>query len=205
MRIRIALALAVALAALASPAPAAEQALKRHTIAGEGVSLGVPAAWVSVDGRKLLSQTNLAQLSRENPNLAPFLQALAQSGSPLRFVALDPALRGGFATNVNLISVRLPGSLTFDQYRQALLAGLQAVKPIGGKVANSVVRIDGKPALRVSFRFRLTAGRTFTVQTLQYAFLHRGKSLVFTYTTVPRFQGIYAQTFTASATSIRFR
>jgi hypothetical protein len=200
---RLAFALAIALAVLATPAPAAEQ-LKRHSVRAEGVSLGVPNSWVAVDGRALLSQATLEELSRQNPSLAPFFRTMARSGSVLKFVALDPKLRGGFATNVNLVSVPIPGQLTFAQYQQAMLAGLQNLNPIGG-IAKSVVRIGGRQALRVSFRFELTAGRTFTVQTLQYAFLHRGKSLVFTYTTVPRFKSLYAGAFAASASSIRFR
>lgn len=203
LRVRLVLALAVVVAALASPASGAEQ-LKRHSIAGEGVSLGVPNAWVAISARDLLTGAALDRLARDNPDLAPFIRAFAQAGSPVKFVALDPAVRGGFATNVNLVVIPLARALTFEQYRLALLSELRVLTR-GGKVEQSVVRIGGNRAVRVSFRFKLTAGgRTFTVQTLQYGFLQPGKSFVFTYSTVPRFRSAYAQAFQASASSIRF-
>jgi hypothetical protein len=202
VRIRLVFALAVAVAALASPASGAEQ-LKRHSIAGEGVSLGVPNSWVAISAKDLLTGAALDRLARDNPNLAPFIRAFAQAGSPVKFVALDPALRGGFATNVNVVAVRIGRAVTFEEYRQALLSELRVLTR-GGKIEQSVVRVGGERAVRVSFRFKLTAGRTFTVQTLQYGFLRQGKSIVFTYSTVPRFASAYAQAFRASASSIRF-
>jgi hypothetical protein len=203
VRVRAGLVLLVALAVLATPAPAAEQ-LKRHKIEG-GVSFGIPNTWVAVDGRTLLNQANLSQLARDNPDLAPFINALAAAGPLLKFVAFDPVVRQGFATNINVVSAPLPGAMSFSQFRQVMVAQLQSIKPIGG-VDDSVVRIGGQRAVRVSFRYKLTAGgRTFTVQTLQYAFLRGGKSVVFTYTTSPRHAARYAAPFKASAASIRFR
>jgi hypothetical protein len=204
MRTRLLFVLSVVATVVATPVSAAPT-LERHAIAGERASFGVPAAWVAIDGRELVSGGILDQLARENPRLAPFVRSFAQAGAPLKFVALDPRVRGRFATNVNVVAVPVPTATTFDVYRQALLQELRAVTR-GGKVAQSVVRVGGNQAVRVSYRFRLTAaGRTFTAQTLQYAFLRGGKSLVFTYTTLPRLAATYAKTFAASASSIRFR
>jgi hypothetical protein len=203
VRLRVGLVLLTALAVLATPAPAAEQ-LERHKITAD-VSFGIPNAWLAVDGRTLLSQANLNKLARQNPDLAPFINMLAQAGPVLKFVAFDPVVRQGFATNVNVVSAPFPGAATFAAFRQAMLAQLRSLKPSGG-IDDSVVRIDGQRAVRVTFRFKLRAGaRTFTVQTLQYAFLRGGKSVVFTYTTTPRDAGRYAGPFQASAASIRFR
>ena len=58
--------------------------------------------------------------------------------------------------------------------------------------------------VRLAYPFRITVARTYTVSTLQYAFPHRGKSVVVTYTTLPRLEKPYAQTFARSAASIRF-
>jgi hypothetical protein len=74
----------------------------------------------------------------------------------------------------------------------------------GTEIRDSVVTIGGEAAIRLSYRLRLTAaGKTFIVQTLQHAFLRSGKSVGFTYTTLPRYAGTYAATFKASAQSIR--
>jgi hypothetical protein len=42
------------------------------------------------------------------------------------------------------------------------------------------------------------------VQTLQYAFMRPGRSVVVTYTTLPSLAGRYHATFVRSAASIRF-
>jgi hypothetical protein len=199
---RVILLLFTALVALAGPAAGAEL-LKRHSV-GDGVSVGVPASWVALSGRELRTGALLKRLARENPQLAPFVQAFLQSGSSVKFVALDPRVRSGFATNVNVVSVPVPGNVSLDRYRAVLLNELRAVTR-GAEISDSVVTIGGEAAVRLSYRLRLTAaGKAFTVQTLQYAFLRSGKSVVFTYTTLPRYAGTYAATFKASAQSIRF-
>jgi hypothetical protein len=201
VRVRLLVAFAVALTALASPASAAEQ--KRYAVKGERVSVAVPDSWVTFTGDRLLDNATLEQLARDNPRLAEFVRAFTRSGGGVKFVALDTRLRGGFAANLNVVAVRVPGMSSFEQYRTALLAELRAFVP--GRVSSSVVRIDGQQAVRLSYRLKLAAaGRPVTTQVLQYGFLRRGKSLVFTYSTLPRYAGAYAQAFRASSASIRF-
>jgi hypothetical protein len=193
------LALVSAAAVLAGSAVGAQR-FKHHTVPAQGMSLSVPAAWVVVDSR--LPKDVVDQLSRENPKLAPFLSGLSRPGSPIKFIALDPAVRGGFATNVNVVNVPLSASLTFTQYQNALAGELRSV---GAKnLRKSLVTIGGVRAVRLSYRFQLTLGATYSVQTLQYAFLRSGRSLVVTYTTLPSQNARYVQTFKQSAESIRF-
>jgi hypothetical protein len=199
VRVRLLLSLVLVLAVLASPAGAAE--LKRHSV-GDGMSLTVPDSWVAMNARQLVSNAALDQLARENPKLAPFVRQFVQSGSPVKFIAVDPSLRGGFASNVNVVSLPLPGNIPIEQYRAALVGQVRAVG--GARIAASVVRIGGQPAVRLSYRLRLTVGQPVTVQTLQYAFVRSRKGIVVTYSTLPRLAGSYARTFQASAASIRF-
>jgi hypothetical protein len=202
VRARLLAALVVA-AVLASPAAAADS-LKRYQVDGAGVSFAVPRSWVALNGRQIRTQALLDQLARENPRLAPYIRSFVQTGSPVRFIALDPALKGGFATNANVVSLAVPGNITFAQYREVLLTQLRALTQ-GARIADTEVRIGGERALRLRYRLRLTvSGRTITVQTLQYAFLRNRKSTVFTYTTSPGSAASYARTFEASAKSIRF-
>jgi uncharacterized membrane protein YfcA len=193
------LALVSVAGALAGTAAGAQR-FERHVVPAQGLSLAVPAPWVVVDSR--LPKEVVQRLSRENPRLAPFLSGLSQPGSPITFIALDPVVRSGFATNVNVVVVPLSGSLTFAQYQQALVSELRTV---GAKnMQKSVVTIGGVRAARLSYRFQLRLGKTFTVQTLQYAFLRSGRSVVVTYTTLPSHAARYEPTFKRSAASIRF-
>ncbi|HYI75361.1 MAG TPA: hypothetical protein VEW90_08820 [Gaiellaceae bacterium] len=192
----LACALAAALVATASAAVRFE----RHAIPGQALSLAVPAPWVAVDAS--LPPATIAKLSRDNPKLAPYLGQLSGAGSAAKFLALDPAVKSGFATNVNVVVAPIP-TVTFDQYRAAIVAEIQRIAG-SAKVTHRAVTIDGVRGVRLAYPFRITVGRTYTVSTLQYAFPRRGKSVVVTYTTLPRLQKSYAQTFARSAASIRF-
>lgn len=192
------LAVAVAATALVGQAVAAEK-FKRHAVRGQGVSLAVPASWKAVDAS--LSAAALRELERQNPKLAPYIKQLSGPNSPAKFLAFDPALRSGFATNVNVVAVAIP-NVSFAQYRQALVAEIRSIT--GSTPKNKVVSIGGQAALRLDYRLRLTLGNTVTVQTLQYAFQRPGRSVVVTYTTIPSLKSRYASTFARSAASIRF-
>jgi hypothetical protein len=198
------LALGLAAAVLAGSAAGAQQSgavdFERHAVPGHGMSLTVPAPWVVVDSR--LPQSVVDRLSRENPRLAPFLVGLSQPGSPIRFIALDPEVRDSFATNVNVVVVPVSGNLSLSQYQNALASELRTVA--AKSLQKSLVTVGGVRAVRLNYRFQLSLGRTFTVQTLQYAFLRSGKSIVVTYTTLPSHAARYRATFKRSAGSIRF-
>jgi hypothetical protein len=198
-RLLIAILAAAVVASLVGTALAAER-FKRHPVRGQGLSLAVPATWVAVDAA--VPAATLAKLRRENPRLAPYLGQLSGPNSAAKFLALDPAVQGGFATNVNVVVAPIP-SVTFDTYRTAIVAEIQSI--VGSaKVTHRPVTIHGARGLRISYPFRITIGRTYTVATLQYAFPRAGKSVVVTYTTLPRLKSRYAPTFARSAASIRF-
>jgi hypothetical protein len=198
-RVPFALA-AVVLAAATLVSATSAESFRRHAVRGQGISLAAPASWVATD--RGLSPAVVEQLARENPKLAPFVRGLGGSNSPMKFIALDPKVRNGFATNVNVVVVPAQTAISFTQYREALLAELRSI--VTGKIDQSVTKIAGAQVLRFSYRLRLTLGRTVTVQTLQYAFLRPGRSVVVTYTTLPSLSGSYAATFRKSAASIRF-
>ncbi len=174
--------------------------LERHAIRGQGVSLAVPASWVAVDAS--FARTSIERITRNNPKLAPYVGQLSGPNSPIKFLALDPAVRGGFATNVNVVVAPTP-SLSFAQYRQALVAEIRSF--VGSKpIDDRPVTIAGVRAVRLRYRLTLRVGRSFTVQTLQYAFPRPGRSVVVTYTTLPAQSSRYAATFARSAASVRF-
>jgi hypothetical protein len=191
------MALVVVAASVVGSAFAAD---RRHVVRGQGISLTMPASWVATE--KGVSAAVLDQMARENPKLAPFVRGLAGPNSAMKFIAFDPNVRNAFATNVNVVVVPAPAGISFAQYRQALVAELRRI--VTGKIEQSVATIGGGQALRASYRLRLSLGRTVTVQTLQYAFLRPGRSVVVTYTTLPSLKGSYAATFRRSAASIRF-
>lgn len=199
---RVALVLsALALAGALAGSSAGASGYRRHSVPQATVSLSVPASWVVIDRR--LPADVVDRLLRENPSLAPFMQSLRPPNSPTKFIALDPAARKGFATNVNVVAAPVPSWMTFPYYRKAL--PLEVRNIARGRVQTRAVTIHDAHAVRLLYHLPLHyGGRTFTVQTLQYAFLRRGRSVVVTYTTLPALAGRYARTFASSAATIRF-
>jgi hypothetical protein len=198
-RLSIALVAVVVGASLVATAGAADR-YKRHAVPGQGVSLSVPASWVAVSAS--LPDAAIDRLRRDNPKLAPYLGQLTGPNSAAKFLALDPAVRNGFATNVNVVVAPIP-EVSFDVFRAAIVREIQGI--VGSvKVDHRPVTIAGVRGVRISYPFRITVGRTYTVATLQYAFPRPGKSVVVTYTTLPRSKARYSSTFSRSAASIRF-
>ncbi len=194
----VALAVIVAATVLVSQAVGATP-FKRKAVPGQGMSLSVPATWKSIDAT--LPAQALRELERQNPKLAPYIRQLSGPNAAAKFLAFDPALRGGFATNVNVVAVTVP-NVTFAQYRAALVSEIRSIS--GSTPRSAVVTIAGQRALRLDYRLTLNAGTSITVQTLQYAFLRPGRRVVVTYTTLPSQRSRYAPSFTRSAASIRF-
>lgn len=195
----VALGVGTIAVALIGSAAGAER-FKRHAIPGQRISLTAPASWVAVDAT--LSPATIARLSRENPKLAPYLGQLSGSNSAAKFVALDPAVQSGFATNVNVVVAPIP-TVTFDQFRTAIVNEIASLVGLA-RIGQRTITIDGVRGVRLSYPFRITVGRSYTVATLQYAFQRPGTSVVLTYTTLPRLKSRYAPTFARSAASIRF-
>ncbi len=194
---RIALVLsALALAAALAGSAAGASGWKRHAVPNVGVSLAVPASWVVIDSK--LPPELVDRMLRENPKLAPFMQSLLSANSPTKFIALDPVVRNGFATNVNVVATPVP-----TYYRKALPLEIRNIAH--GRVQTRTVTIQGARAVRLLYHLPLRFdGKKLTVQTLQYAFLRKARSVVVTYTTLPALAGRYARTFSSSAATVRF-
>ena len=146
----------------------------------------------------------LQQLAKENPELAGSLAAMAQASSPIKFFAFDPHVANRFASNVNVVVVPLRTRPTFSQYEQALVDEVRGVSSASG-LSYYIVQLPGGQAVRLSYRLSVTVkGRKILVLALQYGFLHRGRSVVITYSTVPASARFYSAVFATSARSIRF-
>ena len=182
----------VVAASLVATAGAAER-FKRHSVPGQGLSLAVPASWVAVNAT--LPDAAIERLRRENPKLAPYLGQLTGPRSAAKFLALNPAVQ-------NVVVAPIP-SVTFDVFRSAIVNEIRSL--VGtAKLDHRAITINGARGVRLAYPFRITVGRTYTVSTLQYAFPRQGRSVVVTYTTLPRLKARYAPTFARSAATIRF-
>ena len=202
---RIALVAAVSLLGIATAATGARTGgTTRYTIAAAGISLATPSPWRAVDSHAALSSPGVKKLLAENPALASLIQQVAGAGSTVKFLAFEPRVVDGFATNVNVVVTPIPNGVTFAAVAAAAPAELAQIPSLASKVTTSTVKLPIGPAVKASYRLALVSGgRKRVVQTLQYIFLRPGRSVVVTFSTTPSQRLRHRAVFTAIATSIR--
>jgi hypothetical protein len=174
---------------------------KQHEASENGFAVSVPSSWKTVDD---LDGEAVEEFSRENPDFAQFLQA-ASANRAIKFIALDPEVMDEFATNLNVIVLPIPGSLSFEQWVQA---NVNQVKQIGSaRITNqSTADLPAGKAGRLAWTYDLNrAGSSQPVQVDQYLLRRDEQGFVLTYTTLPEHSEHYRDTFSRSAKSFEFR
>jgi hypothetical protein len=188
---------AFALAGTAYGAPAPVE----HIVPGTQLRIAVPAGWHLIDHATALAL--IRQAGSLNPQMAALVSTLAQKGSLIRLVALEPTLRGGFATNANVVVEPAPAASVADAVNLELPVVRQVLHPIG--LRRRTMRAAGKPAITVTFeaRFNEPNGSTLVAEQQVY-FVSAGKLYVLTMTTLPSQRASYAATFARIVGSLRF-
>jgi hypothetical protein len=174
---------------------------KQHEASAAGFAVSVPSSWKTIDD---LDGDAVEEFSRENPDFAQFLQA-ASANRAIKFIALDPEVRDEFSTNLNVIVLPIPGSLTFEQW---VTANLNQVKQIGSAriTSRSTTELPAGQAERLVWTYDLNrAGRSKPVAVDQYLLRREEQGFVLTFTTLPAHTGHYRDTFARSARSFEFR
>ena len=103
---------------------------RTYTVPAAGVSFQLPASWKVIDAKHVLTSAQVATLSKDNPELAGPLSEVNKPNSAVKFFGFDPAIAGGFATNVNIVAVAIGQTVDFATYAQALareISGLSSV------------------------------------------------------------------------------
>jgi hypothetical protein len=196
-------AILVAVVVFAGAASASGPGYRRHAVTGQGVSLLLPTSWKSLTAKQAKELLAPGDFERENPQFAAFVALMRRSDSPLKLIAFDPIPLDGFATNANVVALPLAGPVPLSAYKEELI---REAKSIGGAhLAAAIVHLPGGAAVRLTYRLPIKSkGRVFSTATTQYAFPRANRSVVVTYTTIPKAASTYAPIFATSARSIRF-
>lgn len=204
-RVRHAVLACSLLALLATPVATAG-ATKRLEIPAAGASIAVPTAWKALDTSIVTNSQEFARFIDENPSLRPFVDQMRGPGSAIKLMVFDLKLTRGFATNVNVVVGAGSPGVTLAQLASLYKQQLRTLLPtLQGPVTTGIVSLPSGKAVRASYRIGLkTAGRTFTVQSLQYLVLRANKSIVLTFSTLPTQARARSASFTAIARSLRF-
>lgn len=181
-----------------------ENGLTVYEVDSGGFSIAVPAGWDTVSADDLLDSGDLDAVAEENPEFEPYFRMLAGPDSPLKFVALDPDVRQGFATNLLVGVEDLPDGMNLDDYERATRLQISSLGTLQGEIEVSEAALPAGEARTMSYRSRLTVGGTETVfATRQYYLVDGDKGYVITFTTLPGLVDAYANSFVRSADTFR--
>jgi hypothetical protein len=173
-----------------------------RVVRDEGFSIALPKAWRSVDAQQVLSG-GLKEFRKANPQLGGELEALARPNSPIKLVAVDPKLEGGFATNLNVLVTPIPSGIEFDEWTSVQVAEIKKIATVKGLKRDETQLRPGR-ALHLTYRvsFKRPSG-SFVAFVHQYMVKNDGLLYVLTYSTRPSSEPKYRQTFADSARSFR--
>jgi hypothetical protein len=188
--------------------PANERPEARGTVAGfttyevssANFSIAVPQSWRTFTAEEAFGDSEaLDQLERENPEFAQYRDALSNPRSPMKLVAVDPNVRGGFATNVNVIAQKVSGDFSFEDFARQSEAEIRQLADMSTGMQSKVVELPAGRAQRLSYQASFTLnGRERSISTLQYGLVADGWMYVITYTTLPELADEYRNDFERS-------
>ena len=168
--------------------------LAAYEVESGGFTISVPQEWKTANIDEVIDQGALDEIRKEDPELADQIEPIAQPGSPVKFVAIDPDVQDDFATNANVYVEEVPEGVTREQYFDATL---QQVTEALGAPEQEHVTLPAGEALRLSYEQEIASGRNIAI--LQYILFENGTGYVITYTTLPDRSSEYAETFESSA------
>jgi hypothetical protein len=174
-----------------------------YEVPSAGFTIAVPASWHAFTADEVFGDSEaLDRITRENPDLAQFRDALADPRSPIKLIAADPDVRSGFATNVNVIAQDAPDGYSFEDFARASEAEIQSIAGQAGDLKREIVELPAGRAQRLAYHTEYTMdGQARSFALLQYGFVANGRSYILTYTTVRELAGEYEDDFERSARS----
>jgi hypothetical protein len=204
---RALLALAVAALLVAACGGGADEPRKTAETAGfatyevksAGFSIDVPEDWETASVDKVFNEEAMDKFGEENPELAPFMDAVGQPNSPVKLFAFDPDVEAGLVTNLNVIVEDLPGALSREEYFDANVRQIEEIiNP--PSLTDERVQLPAGEALHLAYEGDFS-GRTVSIE--QFALFSDGQGFILTYTTAPDRVDEYAADFERSARSFR--
>jgi len=174
-----------------------------HRVPGQQFSIALPRRWRVIDASSLANDPRLKMLAADNPEFADELRALAQPGSPLKLLAVDPHETGGYRTTMNITTQQVSSKMTTSTLKKELgrtLAVRNAIDPVLIELG-----FANGSAIWASFKIRVRARQLQTVVTADNLFAIKHGTTVYylTYIASPTLEPGLEKTFTDSARTFR--
>jgi hypothetical protein len=189
-----------------TPAPSPEPGWKLYSVSAEGFAIALPSNWEKVDLN--LTSADAAAAFKDNPAFVKFLQGI-QLNKYIKFLGVDKqTVAGDFATNVNVVGVSLPDSVT--TLDQVVAAELATYKRLQVSTMHQRVHLSAGAAEQVDYTLTpntASAGQVLTA-IKQYILLRLGAhptEFVVTLTTKVDQASSYEVTFGKIADAFRYQ
>jgi hypothetical protein len=159
-------------AAKSTAAPSLEPGWKLYSVSAEGFAIALPSNWEKVDLN--LTSADAAAAFKDNPAFVKFLQGI-QLNKYIKFFGVDKqTVASDFATNVNVVGVSLPDSVT--TLDQVVAAELATYKRLQVSTTHQRVHLSAGDAEQVDYTLTPTTASGGQVLTAikQYILLRLG-------------------------------
>jgi hypothetical protein len=189
-----------------TPSPSLESGWKVYSVAAEGFTIAVPSNWDKVDLN--LSASEVAAAFKDNPAFVTFIQQL-QVNKYIKFFGVDRQTLGGdFATNVNVVTVPLPNSVT--SLDQVVTAELSTYKKLQITPTQQRVHLSAGEAEQLDYSLtpNTASGAKVLTAVKQYILVRLGShptEFVVTLTTKADQASSYDVTFGKIANAFRYQ
>jgi hypothetical protein len=181
------------------------------TIKSEGFAIGLPPGWVKFDLSQNDLQSGISEMQKANPNLASALtgEMASMASQGIKLFAVDKYgnfASTGFATNLNVIKLELPGDTSLDQLSEQsvneMKQQLHTDTPI--KFFKNRLSVNSGEALRLQYSININtpAGKALDVSFTQYLVINDGYYYIVTFTTTDGEFAGYANAFDKSAKTL---
>jgi len=189
-----------------TPAPSLESGWKLYSVSAEGFAIALPSNWDKVDLN--LSSADAAAAFKDNPEFVKFIQGI-QLNKYIKFFGVDKqTLASDFATNVNVVGISVPDSVT--TLDQVVTAELATYKRLQISTTHQRVHLSAGDAEQVDYTLtpNTASGGKVLTAVKQYILLRLGAhptEFVVTLTTKVDQASSYDVTFGKIANAFRYQ
>jgi hypothetical protein len=184
-------------------APGLPRGFTLRVVKGQGFAVALPRRWRSLDAQAALRGEAMRQFRKANPQLGQQIEALTRPNSPIKMLAVDPRVRTGFVTNLNVIVTPIPSGVSFDDWTSAEVREIKSVQTVRA-LKQEDLRLSAGRALHLSYRASFNRpGGSYTASIHQYMVKDDGRLYILTYTSAPGSEPRYRPVFEKSARTLR--
>jgi hypothetical protein len=178
-----------------------------YSVPEEGFALALPSHWRQIDMNPKTFESGFQKTIQQNPQLNDMLGNLRnQVVKGIKFFGFDETtMRSGFATNVNVLHLRLPGQTTLDEAITNNLMELDSLSIVKKPFAHDRVKLVAGDAERFHYKMEMESANepSRTLDSTQFLYVTGNECYYITMVTSPDKYEKYKSDFNIIGQSFR--